>query len=62
MQTQQKPVENPSVFMNRKMKKYIKIYPLYLDHNNEEHILMFRRVLEIAMSQGRWTGFMADLS
>jgi hypothetical protein len=57
-----KEINMENIFMDRKMKKYIKKYPLFLNKNDGEHILMFRRIIEISLSQGRWNGFMPEIS
>lgn len=36
--------------------------PLYLDAEDEMHLLTFRKILEISMSQGRWSGAMPRIS
>ena len=41
---------------NPRIRVYLARLPLVLDGDDEEHVLVFRRTLEIAMSQGRWAG------
>lgn len=36
--------------------------PLFMDEEEESHVLIFRKILEISMSQGRWSGDMPVLS
>lgn len=37
-------------------------YPTILDADNNQHIFIFRRLLEWSMTHGRWSGHMGDLS
>lgn len=41
---------------NPRIRAYLARLPLVLDGDDEEHVLVFRRTLELAMSQGRWAG------
>lgn len=47
---------------NSKMRNLCLQYPIILDANNSKHILIFRRLIEWSMSEGRWSGWMADKS
>lgn len=42
--------------------KIIKKSPLFLDAEDEAHVSNFRRILEISLSQGRWSGEMPRIS
>lgn len=39
-----------------KVRKLISRGPIMMDSSNEEHTLIFRRILELSISQGRWFG------
>lgn len=47
---------------NSKVRNLLKETPIHLNDTDEEHILVFRRVLEVAISQGRWYGMMPEVS
>lgn len=47
---------------NPRIRAYLARLPLVLDGEDEEHVLVFRRTLELAMSQGRWAGQMGSSS
>lgn len=45
-----------------KICKFLKKSPLFLDAEDEIHVSMFRKILEISLSQGRWSGEMPRIS
>jgi hypothetical protein len=47
---------------NTKINSFVKKCPLFLDADDEFHVLMFRRILELSLSQGRWSGEMSKIS
>ncbi len=50
-------------FLSHKVvNKSMKDYPLFLDPENEMHVLAFRKILEASLSQGRWWGEVPRLS
>lgn len=53
---------NVDFLNNAKIKQLLSKSPMILDDKNQEHILVFRRVLEIAVSQGRWFGMTSQVS
>lgn len=40
----------------------VKKSPLYLDAEDEMHIVTFRKILELSLSQGRWWGEVPNIS
>jgi hypothetical protein len=44
------------------IRKIITKSPLFLDAEDEAHVSNFRRILEISLSQGRWSGEMPRIS
>lgn len=50
-------------FLSHKVvKKSMKTCPLFLDAEDEMHILAFRKILEASLSQGRWWGEVPRIS
>lgn len=50
-------------FLNiQTVKLMMESYPVKLDHANHDHIRAFRRILEWAMTQGRWNGWVSEES
>lgn len=47
---------------NKTINKLINKSPLFLDADDEMHVLAFRKIIEISLSQGRWWGEAADIS
>lgn len=47
---------------NRTINKLVNKSPLFLDAQDEMHILTFRKILEISLSQGRWWGEVPRIS
>jgi len=45
-----------------KVRKLLNMCPVLLEYTDERHVLVFRRLLEIALTQGRWTGVMSEVS
>lgn len=45
-----------------KIRSFIKKSPLFLDAEDEADVLAFRKILELSLSQGRWSGEMARIS
>lgn len=45
-----------------KVRKLVKKCPLFLDAEDETHVLVFRKILEVSLSQGRWSGEMPRIS
>lgn len=55
-----KRVPPGEVFMeHEKVQKIMTDSPFYLSDDDELHVMYFRRMLELAMVCGRWTGGMA---
>lgn len=55
-----KPVVN---FLDIKtVQRVLNQYPLKLDYKNKEHVDGFKKLLEWSLTQGRWAGFMAEVS
>lgn len=48
--------------IHHKLQKLMDAHPLILDAKNQKHVLVFRRMLEWSMCQGRWSGWMAEQS
>ena len=42
-----------------KIKRLVTESPILLDAENSGHVLIFRRILEVAITQCRWAGVMA---
>jgi len=50
-------------FLSHKVvSKSMRDYPLFLDPEDEMHILAFRKILEASLSQGRWWGEVPRIS
>ncbi len=45
-----------------RMRAFLTRWPLVLRGDNEHEVLIFRRILEMAMAQGRWAGHMGPSS
>lgn len=48
--------------LNPKVKDLVEKGPINLDCKNKFHIIIFRKILEHALTQGRWHGRMAQVS
>lgn len=53
---------NTNLFLTKKIQKVLDNSPLLLDYNDDQHILIFRRLIERSMYLGLWSGEMAQLS
>lgn len=47
---------------NEKINRLVKNCPMYLDAEDEMHVLMFRKILENSLSQGLWWGEVPRIS
>lgn len=57
------PVKDTSDFLSDpKIGKLLKKSPLFLDAEDEMHVSMFRKILELSLSQGRWSGAVPKVS
>lgn len=57
------PNKDTSDFLSDpKIGKLLKKSPLFLDAEDEMHVSMFRKILELSLSQGRWSGAMPRIS
>ena len=44
------------------VKQLLEMTPIKISAQNQKHIIVFRRLLEISLSQGRWMGFFPEVS
>lgn len=49
-------------FVSANIKKTLMSSPLISVDTNKKHVAVFRKILEVAMTQGRWCGFVPALS
>lgn len=49
-------------FVSSNVKKILIRSPLIGNDSNKKHVAVFRRILEISMTQGRWSGFVPLIS
>lgn len=47
---------------NSKVVKLMSMTPILISDDNENHIVVFKRMLELMMSQGRWMGWFPQVS
>lgn len=47
---------------NVKVRKLVNGCPTIIDAENEQHVLIFRRILEVSLSQARWNGATFEIS
>ena len=62
MTQQELNVLNEDFFGNAAVRKLVGLSPLKLDSGNRSHIIIFRRILEISITQGRWNCQFPQLS
>lgn len=46
----------------KRVQNLLEKFPLFLENNNEKHILVFRRLLECSLKYGYWNGSVAAIS
>lgn len=49
-------LETENFLHHPKTQKLLKSVPLFLNNNEAVHIFIFRKILEMALTQGRWSG------